>query len=73
MLAERSEVDDDPIDTGWQFLCGAKSHDKVEDAEVWALDEVLELEPTLKNFMELPFGTRITRKDKSSTWKVSIS
>jgi hypothetical protein len=69
LLAERSNAEDDPVDTGWQFVCNVESHEDVADAKVWALDEVLELEPSLREFMDLPTGTRLVRLDKNSPWQ----
>ena len=70
MLAERSEPDD-PTDTGWQFLCAVESHDDVEDAKIWALDEILEFEPSLKPFMDKPPGTRLFREKPTAPWQIS--
>lgn len=69
MLAERSEPGDE-VDTGWQFVCAAMPHDNVQDAQVWALDEVLELEPSLRGLVDKPPGTRLVRSSKSAQWQV---
>lgn len=70
LMAERSTSEDDPVDTGWQFLCNVKTHDDVTDAKVWALDEVLEIEPTLEMLVTLPPGTRLVRNDKETPWSI---
>ena len=68
LLAERSDSDNDPVDSGWQFICNVELHDDVKEARVWALDEVVEMEPTLKEFINLPPSARLARKDKESPW-----
>jgi hypothetical protein len=70
MIAERSEPADD-LDTGWQFLCMAESHNNVEDAKIWGLDEILDLEPSLRDFVDQPPGTRLLRKSPNSAWEIS--
>jgi hypothetical protein len=69
LIAERSEPDE-PVDTGWQFVCNAGFEENVDSAQVWALDEVLESEPSLSQFMNLPPGTELHRLDLNSPWKV---
>jgi hypothetical protein len=64
--AERSEPQDE-TDSGWQFSCGSSTEDW-RAAKVWALHEVLEREPTLADFMDLPFGTILTRSSPNSKW-----
>jgi hypothetical protein len=68
-VAERSESDD-PVDTGWQFVCSEMPHQDVQDAKVWALNEVLELDPSLEGLLDQPAGTRLVRKDKSAPWQI---
>jgi hypothetical protein len=70
LLAERSISEEDPVDTGWQFLCNVENHDDVADAKVWALDEVLQTEPTLEALVKLPAGTRLVRKDRETPWSI---
>jgi hypothetical protein len=43
-LAVRGDPVDD-ADSGWQFLCGDKEEDQ---AQLWSVREVLELEPTFE-------------------------
>jgi hypothetical protein len=71
MLAERSEPDE-PADTGWQFLCIAESHENAEDAKIWALDEILEFDPSLKGLVDQPPGTRLYRDTPGSPWVICI-
>jgi hypothetical protein len=60
-----------PEDSGWQFLCGSSHAQDPEAANVWLIYEVLELEPSLSEFIGLPPGTILTRKDAASGWKGS--
>jgi len=69
LLAERS-VPDEAVDTGWQFVCNSGTEENVETAKIWALDEVLALEPSLRDFIDLPPGTELQRKDISSSWEI---
>lgn len=70
MIAERSESDD-AVDTGWQFVCDAQTHENVEDAIVWSINEVLELEPSLEGLLDQPPGRRLIRRDRFAPWKVT--
>ena len=69
LLAERS-VPDEAVDTGWQFVCNSGVEENVDTAKVWALDEVLALEPSLRDFIDLPPGTELQRKHHNSPWKI---
>jgi hypothetical protein len=66
--AERSEPEDE-ADSGWQFLCGAASEDW-QVAKVWAVHEVLERDPTLKEFITMPYGTILYRHSANAKWEV---
>ena len=69
LLAERSEPDE-AVDTGWQFVCNSGEEENIETAKLWALDEVLALEPSLRGFIDLPPGTELQRDSASSSWKI---
>lgn len=58
-----------PEDSGWQFLCNTGRDET--DAEIWSVNEVLELEPSLSPFINNPSGTQLVRNDKKSQWKIS--
>ena len=58
-----------PEDSGWQFLCNLSESENMEDAQVWSLGEVLELEPSLTVFMDCPAGTEMIRDSQTSAWK----
>lgn len=70
LFAERSESEEE-VDTGWQFVCDSGIKETIATAQVWALDEVLELEPSLRQLIDLPPGTELKRTDANSPWKVT--
>lgn len=59
-----------PEDTGWQFTCNRVDSEDPQEAQVWSLGEVIDLEPTLAAFMACPAGTAIERYDQKSAWKI---
>lgn len=68
LYAERSE----PVnaeDSGWQFLCNAGGPEDESQAQIWSLDEVLALEPSLRSVITAPAGTRVYRRDKLTAWE----
>jgi hypothetical protein len=69
----RAERDDPtmPEDTGWQFLCDTGELESENEAQVWALSEVLEQEPSLAEFLNYPPSTTIVRGDRNSQWIVA--
>lgn len=56
-------------DSGWQFHCG-DTHSDGEGGEVWLLAEVVEVEPSLVDFLNFPVGTTLTRADSLEKWTV---
>ena len=58
-----------PEDTGWQFLCNSVDAEDMQEAEVWSLSEVVELEPSLAPFMNCAAGTELIRDDETSSWR----
>jgi hypothetical protein len=59
-----------PEDSGWQFLCEKEDHENADAPKVWLICEVLDYEPSLANFVELPPGSIVTRKTATSDWEV---
>ena len=59
----------DPVDTGWQFLCGL--HVVHEEAQIWCIKSVLTIEPSLSDYLHLPPGTCLARQSTSHPWIVS--
>jgi hypothetical protein len=59
--------DDDGI---WQFLDGSSELEE-DDAVVVSVGTIINIDPTLKEILNLPMGSKAFRKDKSSTWIVT--
>jgi hypothetical protein len=55
-------------DSGWQFLCDSGPDEIENQAQVWAVSEVLAVEPSLAEFMDSPIGTRLVRANRNSKW-----
>ena len=55
-------------DGGWQFLCG-KEHN-IEDSRVIALQEIYEIDNSVKKIANLGYGQFAYRKDKNSKWNI---
>ena len=68
MVAERSESVDS-ADSGWQFLGSGELELDPSQAQIWAVYEVLEIEPSLARYLEMPVGTKLTRSSASSDWR----
>lgn len=69
LLGERDESTM-PEDTGWQFLCNRVESEDMQEAQVWGLNEVLDVVPSLARFVNCPVGTTIMRDDEKSEWKI---
>src|SRR5579862_8221452 len=67
--AARSEPLED-VDSGWQFLRGGTDH--ATNAKIWALREVLSLEPTLAGLVDLPAGTQLNRQASRQALRVWV-
>lgn len=59
----------DPADSGWQFLCNSGKVENEKEAQVWSVSEVLDLEPTLSQFINSPVGTILFRHNEKSQWE----
>ena len=59
-----------PEDSGWQFLCNSVEEESEDAAKVWALNRVVNYEPTLTEFIQSPVGTEIFRVNTNSPWQV---
>lgn len=59
-----------PEDSGWQFVCGKVKNEDPDGAQVWLLDEVLELEPSLEQYIDLSPGIQVSRSTPEGEWKV---
>ena len=57
-------------DSGWQFFCGGFQNEDPEKAKIWLVKEVLEIEPSLSNFLDVPIGTKLWRQSSQEVWQV---
>jgi hypothetical protein len=57
-------------DSGWQFLCNSGLEEDLSQAKVFSVREVLELEPTLIDWVDAPGGTRLWRPSVNAQWQV---
>ncbi len=63
---------DEPVeaaDSGWQFLCGVGEREREGTAQVWAVEQVLERDPSLRPLMDAPPGSIFVRESTSSAWR----
>jgi Uncharacterized protein conserved in bacteria len=66
-------IKDEPLDSadsGWQFLCNSVEFEDEDTAQVWGIDEVLEVEPSLADLIEEPPGTKLIRESENDQWKI---
>jgi hypothetical protein len=70
LFAARSEPVDD-ADSGWQFSVDAAGGGDPDSAQIWALEEVLEREPSLRPFIALPLGAVLRRMGADDKWTVT--
>ena len=61
-------VTHDADDGCWQFLCG-KEH-SAEDAKIVALEEIYNIDKSLKEIANLGYGECARREDKNSKWNI---
>ena len=59
----------DEDDGAWQFLCG-EPHDS-DEARVVALEEVFEIDNSIGELKDMPYGCYATRKSRESSWVIS--
>ena len=59
-------VSHDMDDGCWEFLCGEEHG--MDDACVVALEEVYEVDKSIKDIAWLRYGEKAVRKDKDSEW-----
>lgn len=65
----------DPLskeDSGWQFLCNSTEKEDEEQAQVWSLKEVLELDLTLEPYLNKPSGTTLIKNAPLDDWEVIL-
>ena len=58
----------EPADSGWQFL--SEMEVSVDELKVLSVNEVLAYEPSLKDYIDLPEGTELSRASGDCEWRV---
>jgi hypothetical protein len=53
-------------DSGWQFICGLESENPAE-AKVWAVSEVLAIDPSIGEIISAPFGSAFVKRGNEWT------
>ena len=66
LYASRSEPLES-ADSGWQFLCGEPGHGG-PDAQVWRLDEVVSLDPSLREILDAAPDSAFERDPVTFEW-----
>ncbi len=61
-------VSHDTDDGGWQFLCGAGTHE-VDDGRTISMLEAATLDPTVNALYEMPMGVCAERKTVDGEWR----
>lgn len=62
------EQPEDDFDSGWRFLSGEEDEHYMADEQnafITDVDMVIVLDPAIKKFLHLPFGTELERKGDS--------
>lgn len=63
MYREKPEED---LDTGWRFLSGDEDESYLNDESnygIFDVEYIVKLDPLIKNYIHLPVGTELERKD----------
>lgn len=61
----------EPPDSGWAFYCNEGNHDDETGAQVWLVSELLDVEPSLAAFLNLPVGSKV-KKDRRGHWFAEV-
>ncbi|QZP07700.1 DUF2185 domain-containing protein [Caenibius sp. WL] len=67
--AERLEPVEE-MDSGWQFSVHPSGGGEAQNTQVCVLQEVLAWEPSLRPFVDLPFGVVLRRADARDAWRI---
>ena len=68
ILRAKHDVPIDPADSGWQFLCGVENH--TDSAPLlWALEEVAQLDFSLRTILDSPQETCFERSTVDTPWR----
>ena len=69
LRAKRDELDEeDPSDSGWQFLCHSGVLEGMRTIRVVSIEEILHLEPSLEPFLDREVGSVVIRSKLGERW-----
>ena len=71
LVAIRKAVRSRPVaaeDSGWQFLCGEFEGEDPKNAAIWSIQEVINHEPSLGQWIESEFDVVIEKAMNSDAW-----
>jgi len=68
LLAIRTEPENE-MDSDWQFLCNTVEDEDWQEAKVWSISEVLNIEPSLEAYIDYPAGTNLARANNAAEWQ----
>ena len=71
ILYARRDEPVDPADSGWQFQCGLGVEEDPASFKLLSIEEIVRLEPTLKDHLDAPCGTVMYRRASGQAWSVS--
>lgn len=61
------EEPEDPNDSGWRFFCGDEDQEYADNPDnigIYDIATILELDNSVKLFLDSPFGTAFEREDE---------
>lgn len=64
------DVPMDPRDSGWQFSEGSIDTSNPAHAQIWALDEIVQMDPSVECIIGLPWGTKAIRNGANEQWEL---
>ena len=69
LRAKRDMVDqDDPTDSGWQFLCDSGAGEEMATIRVISVEEVIQREPSLEQLLNSEVGSAWVRLHQGEAW-----
>jgi hypothetical protein len=68
ILHATRDMPEEPEDSGWQFLCGVENHAH-SDAVVWALHEVVDLDPSIRSILDAERQSSFECSTTSTPWR----
>jgi hypothetical protein len=66
-------VSHDEEDGAWQFHCNHQDTNNTDYTMILALKEIVDIDPSIIELADLPYGHIAERKDKTSKWIIKKS